>query len=106
MQKVAVDHQRILDYALERLRNKISYEPVGFKLLDEKFTMEEIHHLYETIYNRKLDRRNFRKKFLKLDILEELEGKSGGGLRRPVSYYRFDEKKYFSLKKTRMNFIV
>jgi 8-oxo-dGTP diphosphatase len=104
--KLAFDHQRILDYALERLRNKISYEPVGFKLLDEKFTMEEIHHLYETIYNRKLDRRNFRKKFLKLDILEELEEKSGGGRGRPGSYYRFDEKKYFSLKKTRMNFIV
>mgnify|MGYP006134588975 CR=1 FL=1 len=104
--KLAFDHQRILDYALERLRNKISYEPVGFKLLDEKFTMEEIHHLYETIYNRKLDRRNFRKKFLKLDILEELEEKSGGGRGRPGSYYRFDEKKYFLSKKEKMNFIV
>lgn len=104
--KLAFDHQKILDYALERLRNKISYEPVGFKLLDEKFTMEEIHHLYETIYNRKVDRRNFRKKFLKLDILEELEEKSGGGRGRPGSYYRFDEKKYFLAKKEKMNFIV
>ena len=104
--KLAFDHQEILNYALERLRNKIGYEPIGFKLLDEKFTMEEIHHLYETIYDRKLDRRNFRKKFLKLDILEELEEKSGGGRGRPGSYYRFDEKKYFLAKTKKMNFII
>lgn len=104
--KLAFDHQNILDYALERLRSKVSYKPIGFKLLDKKFTMEEIHHLYETIYDRKLDRRNFRKKFLKLNILEELEEKSGGGPGRPGSYYRFDEKKYLALEKKGMSFEV
>lgn len=104
--KLAFDHQTILDYALERLRNKVGYQPIGFKLLDKKFTMEEIHHLYEVIYDRKLDRRNFRKKFLKLDILEELEEKSGGGRGRPGSYYRFDEKKYLALEKKGMTFEV
>lgn len=104
--KLAFDHQEILNYAIERLRNKIGYEPIGFELLDEKFTMEEIHHLYETIYNRKLDRRNFRKKFLKLDILEELEEKSAGGRGRPGSYYRFNEQKYLKLKKEGMVFII
>lgn len=104
--KLAFDHQKILDYALERLRSKVGYKPIGFKLLDKKFTMEEIHHLYEIIYGRKLDRRNFRKKFLKLDILEELEEKSGGGRGRPGSYYRFDEKKYLALEKKGMSFEV
>jgi len=104
--KLAFDHQKILAYGLDRLQNKISYKPIGFKLLDEKFTMEEIHHLYEVIYNRKLDRRNFRKKFLKLDILEELEEKSSGGRGRPGSYYRFDEKKYLELEKNGMVFDV
>ncbi|HFC00637.1 MAG TPA: NUDIX hydrolase [Phaeodactylibacter sp.] len=102
--KLAFDHQKILDYALERLQNKIAYQPIGFELLDEKFTMEEVHHLYETIYHRKLDRRNFRKKFLKLDILEELKEKSSGGRGRPGSYYRFDKKKYFALQKKGMMF--
>lgn len=101
---LAFDHQEILDYALERLQNKIAYQPIGFELLDEKFTIEEVHHLYETIYNRKLDRRNFRKKFLKLDILEELEEKTSGGRGRPGSYYKFDKKKYNAAKKKGMVF--
>ena len=70
--KLAFDHQEILDYALERLRNKVGYQPIGFKLLDKKFTMEEIHHLYEVIYGRKLDRRNFRKKFLMGQIIKQI----------------------------------
>ena len=102
--KLAFDHQKILTCALERLQNKIAYQPIGFELLDEKFTMDEVHNLYETIYNRTLDRRNFRKKFLKLDILEELEERKSVGRGRPGSYYRFDQKKYFDLKNKGMVF--
>jgi len=102
--KLAFDHQKILDRALERLQNKIAYEPIGFELLDEKFTMDEVHNLYETIYNRDLDRRNFRKKFLKLDILKELKERKSVGRGRPGSYYRFDKKKYDALKNKGMVF--
>ena len=104
--KLAFDHQKILTYALERLKSKIAYQPIGFELLDEKFTMDEVYHLYNTIYNRSkpLDRRNFRKKFLKLDILEELKEKKSEGRGRPGSYYRFDQKKYFDLKNKGMVF--
>ncbi len=102
--KLAFDHQKIFDRALERLQNKITYQPIGFELLNEKFTIDEVHNLYETIHNRELDRRNFRKKFLKLDILKELKEKKSEGRGRPGSYYNFDKKKYDKLKNKGMVF--
>ena len=96
--KLAFDHVKILDMALFRLRNKISYEPVGFELLDEKFPFSELHKLYETLYGTPIDRRNFKKKILKLGILKEHSEKSTSGLGRPGTLYSFDKKKYFKLK--------
>jgi len=66
--KLAFDHQKIFDYALARLRGKIAYEPIGFELLDEAFTMPDLHSLYETLYNKPIERRNFNKKILQLGI--------------------------------------
>lgn len=104
--KLAFDHSEILEKALIRLRGKITYEPIGFNLLDKKFPFSDLHKLYATILDPKngIDRRNFRKKFLQLDILNELEEKSGTGRGRPGSLYEFDEKKYFALKKQGMVF--
>ncbi len=97
--KLAFDHQKIFDYALQRLRNKISYEPVGFELLDEKFSLSELHSLYETLRGQSIDRRNFRKKLLQLDILEELkERPDSKGRGRPGLLYKFNREKYFELK--------
>ena len=70
--KLAFDHQTIFDDALDRLRGKIAYEPIGFELLNEQFTMPDLHSLYETLYNKPIERRNFNKKILQLDILEDL----------------------------------
>ena len=105
--ELAFDHALILEKAINRLRGKIAYEPIGFELLDEEFPFSDLHHLYETIYNKPIDRRNFKKKFLQLDILEETNEKSNVGTKgRPGSIYKFNEEKYFKLKEKGMVFQV
>ncbi|MEL6674112.1 MAG: NUDIX domain-containing protein [Bacteroidota bacterium] len=92
---LAFDHADILDKGLERVRNKITYEPIGFELLEEKFTFVELQHLYETLLDRKIDRRNFQKKLLSLGILEELEEhRKHQGSGRPAKLYRFNPEQY------------
>ncbi len=102
--ELAFDHQQILHAATTRLRGKLSYEPVGFELLDKKFRFSDLHQLYQTIYGRDIDRRNFKKKFLQLDILQELPEKVSEGRGRPGALFKFDQKKYFALKKKGMLF--
>jgi 8-oxo-dGTP diphosphatase len=102
---LAFDHKKIIAYAIQRLRNKISYEPIGFELLNEKFSFPELHNLYATLYGKDIDRRNFRKKFLQLGILEELDEKAEKeGRGRPGFLYKFLPEKYFKLKKEGMIF--
>lgn len=98
LQKLSFDHNTIIEMAVKRLRGKIAYEPIGFELLDEKFPFSDLHQLYELVYNRKIDRRNFRKKFLHLDILQELSEKVSRGKGRPGSLFKFNKEKYFKLK--------
>jgi len=102
--KLAFDHREILDIAAARLRSKLSYEPVGFELLDEKFRFSDLHKLYEIVYGRQIERRNFKKKFLQLDILEQLSEKVSQGRGRPGALFKFDQKKYFALKQRGMLF--
>ena len=71
--KLAFDHNKILEYALKRLKWKFEYTTVAFSLLPEKFTLTQLQELYETVFQKKLDKRNFRKKILSLNILEEEE---------------------------------
>ena len=104
--ELAFDHQKIVDTAILRLKNKITYEPVGFELLDQKFPFIQLQTLYETIRGKKLDRRNFKKKFLQLGILEKLPEKHSSGKGRPGSVYQFKKKAYFELKKNGMVFEV
>ncbi len=104
--KLAFDHVEILNMAFARLRSKISYEPIGFELLDEKFPFSELHKLYETLYGTAIDRRNFKKKFLKLGILKEHSEKNSVGRGRPGIIYSFDQKQYFKLKKQGIVFAI
>jgi 8-oxo-dGTP diphosphatase len=85
---LAFDHARILNYALERLRNKLEYTTVGFQLLPEKFTLTELQEVYEAILGRQLDKRNFRRKLSLLKILKPLSEYRRGG-QRPAQLYRF-----------------
>ena len=95
---LAFDHQKILETAVHRLRAKITYEPVGFELLDEKFPFSDLEELYTTLLGREIDRRNFRKKILSLGVLDELKEKRSLGAGRPATLFRFNKKRYFKLK--------
>lgn len=97
--KLAFDHKEILKIAIERLQGKITYEPIGFELLDKKFPFSDLEKLYTTLLDREIDRRNFRKKILGLNVLDELEEKVSKGSGRPANLYQFNQKRYFQLKK-------
>jgi 8-oxo-dGTP diphosphatase len=104
---LAFDHARILQTAIERIRNKITYEPIGFELLEEKFPFSDLQILYETLLQRTIDRRNFKKKIRSLGILEELkEQRKQTGSGRPAQLYRFNKEKYFQLKQQGIMFEV
>lgn len=91
---LAFDHDEIFRMALGRLQGKIRYQPIGFELLPEKFTLTQLQTLYEIILERKLDKRNFRKKILKMDILRELDEIQQDVAHRAARLYSFDEQKY------------
>ena len=95
---LAFDHERILRTAVNRLKERICFEPIGFELLPEVFTMTELQNLYEAILNVKFDRRNFYNKMLKLGILSEAEPRPANASRRTPSKYRFNAEKYAELK--------
>ena len=80
--------------ALRRLRGKVRYEPIGFELLPTKFTLTQLQSLYETVLERELDKRNFRKKLLSMKILIELEERQQDVAHRAARLYRFDESRY------------
>ncbi len=91
---LAFDHQEILNAAFQRLKWLVRSRPVGFELLPPKFTLTELQHLYEAILETELDKRNFRKKILSMDLLIDLDETQEGVAHRPARLYRFDRKKY------------
>ena len=95
---LAFDHDRILRMAVNRLKERICFEPIGFELLPEVFTMPELQNLYEAILEVKFDRRNFYNKMLKLGILSEAEPRPANASRRTPTKYRFNSEKYAELK--------
>lgn len=101
---LAFDHDRIVVQATERLRGKLRYQPVGFELLPEKFTLSQLQHLYEAALDRPLDKRNFRKKILGTELLIETNEIEQDVAHRAARLYRFDEKKYRRLAKRGFNF--
>lgn len=99
---LAFDHNHFVATALERLRGKLRYQPVGFELLPSKFPLRQLQHLYEVVLDRELDKRNFRKKILSMDILVELNEIEKDVAHRAAKLYRFDKTKYD--RKTRGGF--
>jgi 8-oxo-dGTP diphosphatase len=91
------DHKKILKTALQRLKGKVRYQPIGFELLPAKFTLTQLQHLYETILERELDKRNFRRKVLAMDFLEETDEIEQDVAHRAARLYRFNETKYRKL---------
>ena len=103
--ELAFDHAHVLDVAIGRLRGKIVYQPIGFELLEKKFPFSDLEHLYTTLLDRPIDRRNFKKKIMHLGILDQLDEKApqtGSG--RPASLFRFNEGRYQELIRKGMHF--
>jgi hypothetical protein len=92
------DHPRMIKRALSDLQNQIKVKPVGFELLPEKFTLVQLQDLYEAIYQRTIDKRNFRKKILSMGILEKLEEKERETSKKGAYYFKFNEDTYKRLK--------
>jgi 8-oxo-dGTP diphosphatase len=101
---LAFDHADILEMALERLQGKLRYQPIGFELLPKKFTLSQLQHLYELVLERELDKRNFRKRVLAMDLLIETDEVEQGVAHRAARLYRFDERKYERLAKSGFHF--
>ncbi len=101
---LAFDHNKILAMAHQRLRGKVRYQPIGFELLPAKFALRQLQHLYEVILDRPLDKRNFRKKILSMDILVELDEVETDVAHRAARLYRFDRKRYRRQTKQGFNF--
>ena len=96
--RLAFDHDQILRVACKRLREQIHFEPVGFELLPEVFTLPQLQNLYESILEIKFDRRNFANKMKHFGMLTVVEdGTPRHGTRTPIKY-RFDKENYDRLK--------
>lgn len=92
--KLILDHRQILNKALENLRMQLNYQPIGYNLLPDKFTMPELQKLYETILGKELDRRNFQRKMLSYGILNKLEERKTGGAHKAPFLFVFDLENY------------
>lgn len=101
--QLAFDHRQILQTAIARLRAKVRYAPIGFNLLPEKFALSQLQALYETILERPLDKRNFRKRLLAMDLLVEA-GEESDVPHRAATLYRFDADRYEHLTRRGFNF--
>lgn len=102
--RLAFDHKNIVERAIMRLRGKLAYEPIGFELLDPKFPFSDLEKLYQTLLDKELDRRNFKKKIMAYGFVEETTEKRSEGVGRPASLFRFNKKRYEELVKRGYNF--
>lgn len=92
--KLLFDHNSMIHKALENLRVFIYHKPIGYNLLERKFTLPEIQSLYETILDKKLDRRNFPKKLMSLGLLKDTGEVRNIGQHRSPKLYTFDKRNY------------
>lgn len=103
---LAFDHNRILQYGYQRLRNKLEYSPVAFEVLPEVFTLNDLYQLYTTVLGENFsDYSNFRSRLLKLGFLSDTGIKVSRGAGRPASLYRFDADAFAPLKDKPLVFI-
>lgn len=104
--ELAFDHNRILDYGYQRLRNKVEYSPVAFEVLPESFTLGDLYQFYETILGKDFsDYSNFRNRLLKLGFLRDMGVKVSRGAGRPASLYRFDAEAFAPFKDKPLVFV-
>jgi len=91
---LAFDHDEILKTGLEQLKQRLKERPIGFELLPREFTLSQLRNLYEIILKIDIDKRNFRKKILSMNLLVDLDKMQAGVAHRPAKLYKFDNDKY------------
>jgi len=104
LEKLAFDHDEILAHCLLTLKQSVQQRPVGFELLSEQFTLSDLQNLYEAILDKPLDKRNFRKKILAMNILVDTNKMQSGVAHRPARLYQFDQENYKRLKEEGFSF--
>lgn len=104
MPELIFDHSNMVKKALRKLRIRARTQPIGFELLPEKFTIPQLQRLYEAIYQRPFDKRNFRRKLLSMGLLEKLNEKEKETSKKGAFYYQFNKEKYTELLKRGFNF--
>ena len=102
-QNITMDHKKIIEKALNTLREQISYKPIGLNLLPEKFTLSELQKLYEAILGRTLNRGNFYRKIKNIGILKKLDEQRKGGAHKAPDLYIFDQENYFKILENGIN---
>ncbi len=102
--KLILDHNQMTTDALNRIEQIAKHKPVGFELLPKKFTIPKLQALYEAIYRRKLDPRNFRKKILSFDVIIKLDEKDRTSSKKGAYLYKFDHKRYKKLQELGYDF--
>lgn len=98
------DHSKMVKDTIKTLQRIAAVKPIGFNLLGDRFTLPVLQSLYEAIYQETIDKRNFRKKFLSMDILEKLDEKDKGSSKRGAYYYQFNKDKYDQLIQQGLHF--
>ncbi len=101
-----MDHGVMVEKGIRRLKRRAASQPIGFELLPREFTMPQLQALYEAIYQAELDKRNFRKKIMAMDVLIKLDQKDKSSSRKGAFQYRFDQKKYDKLVEGGYNFTI
>lgn len=102
--RLPYDHDKILSYGFAHLQHKVRHEPIGFNLLPKKFTLHQLQQLYEAILGKELDKPNFRRKLLKMNLLVPCDEKQRDVSHRAAGLYRFDKKIYKQLTEQGFSF--
>jgi 8-oxo-dGTP diphosphatase len=102
--RLVFDHSRMVKRALADLQDLLKVKPVGFELLPDKFTLVQLQELYEAIFQKKVDKRNFRKKILSMGVLEKLDEKEKETSKKGAWYYKFNEERYTKLSRNGLSF--
>jgi hypothetical protein len=98
-----MDHRKIISKALQTLRERLSYKPIGYNLLPDKFTLSDLQGLYETVLGKKLNRGNFYRKMKNMGILQKLDEQRKGGAHKAPDLYKFNVETYNNILQEGLN---
>ncbi|MCX6714516.1 MAG: NUDIX domain-containing protein [Candidatus Uhrbacteria bacterium] len=91
--ELAYDHKIIAKEAITRLKSRLQYTNIAWSLLPDEFTLTDLQRVYEIILDTTVDKRNFRKRILALDLIVPVGKKRGGEANRPAELYKFKHRK-------------